>query len=122
MSWSFERSSSPVITVGISSCLLGEEVRYNGTHKRSAFCTEVLSSLLSFVSICPEVAIGIGTPRDPIQLVSNSASDSTIRVKGIQDKHDHVTDVLISYAEKQARNQENICSYQSIDISPRCGL
>ena len=54
--------------VGVSSCLLGEEVRFNGGHKRFRFLTDELDSFVDWVRYCPEVEIGLGTPREPIRL------------------------------------------------------
>ena len=50
------------IRLGVSSCLLGEEVRYNGGHKRSRYVTDVLSDYFEYVPLCPELAIGLGVP------------------------------------------------------------
>jgi uncharacterized protein YbgA (DUF1722 family)/uncharacterized protein YbbK (DUF523 family) len=54
--------------VGVSSCLLGEEVRFNGGHKRFRFLTDELDPYVDWVPYCPEVEIGLGTPREPIRL------------------------------------------------------
>ena len=54
--------------VGVSSCLLGEEVRFNGGHKRYRFLTDELGPHVDWVPYCPEVAIGLGTPREPVRL------------------------------------------------------
>ncbi len=54
--------------VGASSCLLGEEVRFNGGHKRFRFLTDELGPYVDWVPYCPEVEIGLGTPREPIRL------------------------------------------------------
>jgi uncharacterized protein YbgA (DUF1722 family)/uncharacterized protein YbbK (DUF523 family) len=54
--------------VGVSSCLLGEEVRFNGGHKRFRFLTDELGPYVDWVPYCPEVEIGLGTPREPIRL------------------------------------------------------
>jgi|SRR5581483_10031372 len=56
--------------VGVSSCLLGEEVRFNGGHKRYRFLTDDLGPHVDWVPFCPEVAIGLGTPREPIRLTT----------------------------------------------------
>ena len=56
--------------VGVSSCLLGAEVRFNGGHKRSRFLTDELGPYVDWVPYCPEVEIGLGTPREPIRLTS----------------------------------------------------
>jgi len=57
--------------VGVSSCLLGEEVRFNGGHKRYRFLTDELDQYTDWVPFCPEVSIGLGTPREPIRLTAD---------------------------------------------------
>jgi uncharacterized protein YbgA (DUF1722 family)/uncharacterized protein YbbK (DUF523 family) len=57
--------------VGVSSCLLGEEVRFNGGHKRYRFLTDDLGAYVDWVPYCPEVSIGLGTPREPIRLTAD---------------------------------------------------
>ena len=59
------------IRLGVSSCLLGEEVRYDGGHRRDAFLTDVLGPFVEWVPVCPEVEIGLGVPRPPIRLVGD---------------------------------------------------
>jgi uncharacterized protein YbgA (DUF1722 family)/uncharacterized protein YbbK (DUF523 family) len=58
----------PRVRIGISACLLGQEVRYNGGHKRDAFLTDTFGRYVEWVSVCPEVELGMGTPRPPIRL------------------------------------------------------
>jgi uncharacterized protein YbgA (DUF1722 family)/uncharacterized protein YbbK (DUF523 family) len=57
--------------VGVSSCLLGEQVRFNGGHKRYRFLTDQLGPYVDWVPYCPEVSIGLGTPREPIRLTTD---------------------------------------------------
>ena len=57
--------------VGVSSCLLGEEVRFNGGHKRYRFLTDELGPYVDWVPYCPEISIGLGTPREPIRLTAD---------------------------------------------------
>ena len=57
------------IRLGISACLLGDKVRYDGGHKRDTFLTDVFGPLVEWVKVCPEVEVGMGTPREPIRLV-----------------------------------------------------
>jgi uncharacterized protein YbgA (DUF1722 family)/uncharacterized protein YbbK (DUF523 family) len=57
--------------IGVSSCLLGTPVRYNGGHKRSRFLTDELGPYVHWVPYCPEIEIGLGTPREPIQLTAD---------------------------------------------------
>ena len=63
------RGSTSEILVGVSACLLGEEVRFDGGHKRNAFLTETLAPHVRFVPVCPEVGIGLGVPRPALRLV-----------------------------------------------------
>src|SRR5579875_562364 len=56
--------------LGVSSCLLGEQVRFDGGHKRHRFLVDVLGPYVEWVPYCPEVEIGLGTPREPIQLTA----------------------------------------------------
>lgn len=57
--------------IAISACLLGAEVRFNGGHKESRLCSRALTQHFEFVPLCPEVAIGLGIPRQPVRLVGN---------------------------------------------------
>ena len=59
------------IRLGVSACLLGQEVRYDGGHKRDAFLTDVLGAFVEWVPVCPEVEVGLGVPRPPIRLVGD---------------------------------------------------
>ncbi len=68
--------------VGVSSCLLGEQVRYDGGHRRHAFLTEVLGPHVDWVPFCPEMAIGLGTPRETLRL---TAGDHLINRSGTAD-------------------------------------
>lgn len=78
--------------IGISACLLGQEVRYDGGHRRDRFLTDVLGPYVRWVAVCPEVEIGLGTPRPPIRLerrcgevrlvAPQSGTDLTDRMRG----------------------------------------
>ena len=76
--------------VGVSSCLLGEEVRFNGGHKRYRFLTDELGPYVDWVPYCPEVSIGLGTPREPIRLTADGrlvnrsgTADHTLAMAGL---------------------------------------
>src|SRR5213595_182252 len=56
------------LRLGISACLLGQEVRWDGTHKRDPFLAETLGRFVEWVPVCPEVELGLGVPREPIRL------------------------------------------------------
>lgn len=105
--------------LGISACLLGAEVRYNGGHKASAFCREQLSQYFDFVPLCPEVAIGLGTPREPIRLVGDPAAPRAVGT--VHPEHDH-TQKLTSYAQQSIASLPPLCGYILMQQSPSCGL
>jgi uncharacterized protein YbgA (DUF1722 family)/uncharacterized protein YbbK (DUF523 family) len=108
-----------LIPVGISSCLLGNQVRYDGGHKRSKYCLNVLSDCFEFVPFCPEVAIGLSIPREPIRLVGNSEMP---RVVGVKDPSLDVTEKLTSYADTVSQENKELCGYILMKGSPSCGM
>ena len=87
------------IKVGVSSCLLGQEVRYNGGHKHSKLCTDTLNSYFDFISECPEVAIGLGIPREPIRLTGDTSSP---RATSTNDNKLDYTDELAQFGKQKA--------------------
>lgn len=107
------------IAVGISSCLLGHEVRYNGGHKQSKFCLNHLSKVFEFHPFCPEVAIGLGVPREPVRIID---VDGAHRVVGTVNGSLDVTDALARYGEEIGRYSKALCGYILMKKSPSCGL
>ena len=105
--------------VGISSCLLGAAVRYDGKHKRDEAISQFFSRYVEFVPICPEVGIGMSTPRPPIRLVTTHQG---IRVQGVTDRHQDMTLALTHYAQQQATLCSRLCGYIFKSRSPSCGL
>jgi uncharacterized protein YbbK (DUF523 family) len=105
--------------VGISSCLLGEQVRYDGGHKYDRLINTQLAGLFEFRPCCPEVAIGLGIPREPIQLVR---TDLGIHVKGVNNPNIDVTRRLEAYGNSLAREFADICGYIFKARSPSCGI
>ncbi|MFP6638588.1 MAG: DUF523 domain-containing protein [Nitrospinaceae bacterium] len=71
-----------IIKIGVSSCLLGEPVRYNGGHKANQVVIDLLGDGFEVVPTCPEVAVGMGIPREPVQLVA-----SNVRMVGLNPNH-----------------------------------
>jgi len=65
------KTTNTRIRIGVSACLLGDEVRYDGGHKRNAFLTDTLGPLVEWVKVCPEVESGMSTPREPIRLTAD---------------------------------------------------
>ncbi|ASP38675.1 hypothetical protein CHH28_08280 [Bacterioplanes sanyensis] len=109
------------IPIGISACLMGQPVRFNGSHKRSRFCTDVLSRYFDFKPLCPEVAIGMGTPRETIRLVTETPSDTNVRAVGSDNPELDITDALAAYGDQQGKQQQ-VCGYIFMQKSPSCGL
>jgi uncharacterized protein YbgA (DUF1722 family)/uncharacterized protein YbbK (DUF523 family) len=107
------------IPVGISACLLGEKVRYDAQHKRSAFCNEVLSQYFEFQPFCPEMAIGLGAPRPTIRLVGQPGD---LRAIQATETPRDVTDDLALYADTVLSQQTQLCGFVFTEKSPSCGL
>lgn len=105
--------------IGISSCLLGQKVRYDGTAKRDRWIVEQLGRYVDYEPICPENAIGLGTPRPPIRLLS-IAND--IRVVGVEDPSVDVTEALETFALNTAAHLGRISGYVFMSKSPSCGM
>jgi len=80
-----KRSEEPTIRLGVSTCLLGEEVRYDGGHKLDQFLVNTLGSFVEWVPVCPEVEIGLPTPRESMRLVGDPETPRLIAPKSGQD-------------------------------------
>lgn len=114
-------SSFPRPCIGVSACLLGEPLRYDGGHLRNEFLTQTLAPHVEWTPVCPESEVGMGTPREPVRLVDTG--DGALRMRGVRSDTDH-TDVMRSWA---ARRIEEIADlglhgYVFTKNSPSCGL
>jgi uncharacterized protein YbgA (DUF1722 family)/uncharacterized protein YbbK (DUF523 family) len=109
-----------MIRVGISACLLGDEVRYDGGHKRDAFLTDVMGPLVEWVKVCPEVESGMGTPRESMRLVDDGGR---IRMLTAKTGVDH-SDAMTAYARRRVEElgAENLSGYVLKKDSPSCGM
>ncbi len=105
--------------VGISSCLLGENVRWDGSTRSDAYILGTLARHFEFVPVCPEMAIGLGVPRQPIRLVG---APEAPRVLGVEDPSLDVTDALAAYGRRMAGELTDICGYILKARSPSCGM
>jgi uncharacterized protein YbgA (DUF1722 family)/uncharacterized protein YbbK (DUF523 family) len=117
-------SAPPRVRIGVSACLLGQEVRYNGGHKRDAFLTDVLSRYAEWVPVCPEVEIGLGTPRPAMRLVRIGRGDETeVRLVTPETGADH-TDAMRAWAEQRAGElaAAELDGYVLKKDSPSCGM
>ncbi|MCW8884310.1 MAG: DUF523 and DUF1722 domain-containing protein [Motiliproteus sp.] len=110
---------SALIPVGISACLLGEPVRFNGGHKQSKLCLQQLSQFFDFKPFCPEVAIGLGVPRRPIRLVGDPDSP---RAVGTDNPDLDVTEPLRDFARDQQPQLQQLAGYILMKNSPSCGM
>ena len=106
------------IKVGISACLLGQEVRFDGGHKRSSFCERDLGAHFEYHPVCPEMAIGLGAPRAAIRLVKRHGE---VRAEASNGSFD-VTERLIAFSEQKARLLDFISGYILCAKSPSCGM
>ena len=107
------------ILVGISSCLLGEEVRFDTGHKHHSYITQTLGQYFSFRSFCPEMAIGLGTPRETLRLVQ---LEDGIHCVGNKTKTLDVTIQLAESAQEQSSWHNELCGYILKKDSPSCGM
>jgi uncharacterized protein YbgA (DUF1722 family)/uncharacterized protein YbbK (DUF523 family) len=108
------------VRIGISTCLLGERVRHDGGHKKDTFLTETFGRYVEWVPVCPEVEVGMGTPREPIQLVRDGKE---IRLVTVKTRIDH-TKAMRSFARKRVDGlaKEDLCGYVLKKDSPSCGM
>jgi uncharacterized protein YbgA (DUF1722 family)/uncharacterized protein YbbK (DUF523 family) len=108
------------LRLGVSACLLGRKVRYDGQHKRDPFLVEVLGPFVEWVPVCPELEVGMGVPREPIRLVGASAAP---RLVGERSGQDH-TEAMQRFAAGRARELEalDLDGYVTKRDSPSCGL
>ena len=111
------KSIKPVL--GISECLMGKEVRFNGGHKRSRYCTDVLSEYFEFKPLCPEVAIGMTIPRKPIRL-AHVGDD--VRVIATDNPELDYTDALTELATETAPQLKGLSGYIFMQKSPSCAV
>jgi len=109
------------IRVGISSCLLGARVRYDGAHRRYRFATDVLDSYVDWVSVCPEVDIGLGIPRPPIRLERGGAGGVRLVLSSTGED---LTERMAGYAEDLVLRllELDLCGYILKKDSPSCGV
>ncbi len=109
----------PPLTIAISECLVGGEVRHDGGHKRSSLPHDKLEGLFAFQPVCPEVGIGLGVPRDAIRLVGDI---DTPRAVGARDSTFDVTAQLTEFANLQLPLLKDVDGHIFTKNSPSCGL
>ncbi len=110
----------PSIKVGISSCLLGMKVRFDGGHKHDNYITQTLGRYFEWLSVCPEVEMGMGIPRENIRLVGDAEDPRLIGHKSSTD----YTRTMKSYADKRLEDlkKADLHGYILKKDSPSCGM
>ncbi len=108
------------LRLGISRCLLGDEVRFDGGHKRDGFLTDVLGQYVEWVSVCPEVEAGLGTPREAMRLVGDAHHPRLVTIKSGTDH----TGTVKKKTENRLKELEelDLSGYVFKKGSPSCGI
>jgi uncharacterized protein YbgA (DUF1722 family)/uncharacterized protein YbbK (DUF523 family) len=108
------------IKIGISACLLGQPVRFDGSHKHDRYITGVLGEYLEFVPVCPEVEAGFPVPRETFRLVGESDNPRLITTRSHVDHTERMT----AWAERRVREleKEDLCGFIFKSDSPSSGL
>ena len=105
--------------IGVSACLLGQAVRYDGGSRPQAFLLHEWALQFDYFPLCPETGMGLGVPRPPVQLVGDVESP---RVIGVHDEHLDVTQALYRYARQHVRSLPPLCGVVLKSGSPSCGV
>ncbi|RUO36598.1 YbgA family protein [Aliidiomarina sanyensis] len=107
-----------MIYVGISACLLGQKVRYDGGHKASTFCQHQLGKHVEYLPLCPEVGIGMSVPRPTIRLVGDVERPRAV----VQKTGEDVTARLAEFADIRTAQLDKLSGYILCAKSPSCGM
>ena len=113
-------SAAVPIAVGVSSCLLGERVRYDGGHKHDRAITYCLGRFFRFVPVCPETGCGMPTPREAMRLEGDPAAPRLVTHQSRID----LTDQMLAWCRMKVRKLEGeeLCGFILKKGSPSCGL
>jgi len=108
------------IRLGVSACLLGAEVRYDGGHKKDSFLTDTLGPFVEWIPVCPEVEIGLGIPRDTLRLARDEEAPRLV----VQKTGEDLTARMRRFALAKTRDLEalGLHGYVLKRASPSCGL
>jgi uncharacterized protein YbgA (DUF1722 family)/uncharacterized protein YbbK (DUF523 family) len=113
-------ANEPRLRIGVSSCLLGQEVRWDGGHKRARFLTDVLEPFVEWVPVCPEVEVGMGIPRETVRIERDG---DDLRMRGTRSGVDH-THAMRAFAARRVRELRamDLSGYVLKRDSPSCGM
>lgn len=108
------------LRLGISSCLLGNAVRWDGGHRRDAFLADVLGRFVEWVPVCPELELGLGVPREPIRLVGRAGTPRLLSGSGDADHSEAMRRLAAGRADEFAAL--GLAGHVTKSDSPSCGL
>ncbi len=114
-----KRNPDKTPLIGVSQCLLGDAVRYDGQSKANLVVIEQLSKQFRFVPVCPEVEAGLGVPRPPVQLTGNINKP---KLSGRDDPTIDITPLMQRYCLAKVTTLQNIAGFILKSRSPSCGL
>ena len=106
--------------LGISGCLTGAAVRFDGGHKRMGFIMDELADWVTFKPVCPEMGIGLPTPRPALRLVKTANGDTRVRMN--QDLDNDLTDKMHHFAEEVLPGAAHFAGFIVCAKSPSCGM
>ncbi|MFC3394952.1 YbgA family protein [Brenneria rubrifaciens] len=109
-----------LIPVGISACLLGNPVRFDGGHKRLAFAVEQLAPYFRFEPLCPEMAVGLPVPRPALRLVK--ADENKVMLRASNGSPLDVTEKMLTFSAENVSHLPHLCGYIVCAKSPSCGM
>ena len=112
--------SHDAIRIGISSCLLGEKVRFDGGHKRDPFLVDTFGAFVEWVPVCPEVELGLGTPREALRLIRKGDEIRMVNTKSGRDISAEMR--RWARARVEALAGERLAGYVLKKDSPSCGM
>lgn len=111
---------SDKIPVGVSACVLGEQVRFDGGHKRLVFAVDELATWVRFEPVCPEMGIGLPVPRPALRLVKND--EGTVSLRFSDKREGDLTAEMEAFSHQRIRHFEHLCGYIVCAKSPSCGM
>ena len=108
------------VAIGVSACLLGEPVRYDGGHTFDRNITDTLGKYFTFIPVCPEVGCGLPVPRETMRLEGNPAAPRLVTCRTRIDR----TEQMLAFCSAKLRELENggVCGFIFKERSPSCGL
>ena len=113
-------SMTSTINIGISSCLMGNKVRYNGGHKLDAYLRDTLGRYFNYIPVCPEVECGLSVPREAMRLIGDPAAPRLVTIKTGHD----LTEQMLAWSRQKVRElaSADLCGFIFKKDSPSSGM